>query len=305
MDAHTLSEEAKVMNEKFRLMTYNIGGGRRGWSSCIEDVTAVIREVSPDILVLQEVVDLQDVDGTWRSMLDQIAQIEPVGKYVYFAPTISMRNQMNVRKPLFVHALFQDVLDCRQGNSILSRYEFARLHDPIQAGMPRNVPLYLPPFYEGNRDTEPRYALLARIKQPPFPFVVGAHFTTLVGERETNASPRIVKEAFRLRAEQARCLLELLDEHVLKRREVVFLLGDFNALADEPCIAEILEGNGGFMRLRPIEGIATHSEAPGPIDHILVYPKERLVEYRCWVVDNAIARRASDHLPVAAEVSVC
>ncbi len=154
-------------------------------------------------------------------------------------------------------------------------------------------------------DTEPRYAVLARIKHPPFPFVVGTHFTTLVGERKACADPGIVGQAFERRIEQAQRLLELLREYVLKPREVVFLLGDFNATAEEPCIAKVLEGEGGFMRLVPPPGeIATHSELPAPIDHILVYPMDRVIEYRCWIINDTIARRASDHLPVVAEVAI-
>jgi endonuclease/exonuclease/phosphatase family metal-dependent hydrolase len=86
---------------------------------------------------------------------------------------------------------------------------------------------------------------------------------------------------------------------------VVFLLGDFNAVAGEPCIGSVLESEGGFVRLIPAEGPdATHPKAPGPIDHVFVYPRNRLVEYQCWIVDSATARRASDHLPVVADVEV-
>ena len=41
-----------------------------------------------------------------------------------------------------------------------------------------------------------------------------------------------------------------------------------------------------------------------PIDHILVHPVDRLTEYRCWIVDTPLAREASDHLPVVADVTI-
>ena len=49
---------------------------------------------------------------------------------------------------------------------------------------------------------------------------------------------------------------------------------------------------------------ATHSEVIESIDHILVYPSERLMEYHCWIVDTPLAREASDHLPVVADVVI-
>ena len=86
---------------------------------------------------------------------------------------------------------------------------------------------------------------------------------------------------------------------------MVFLLGDFNAVASEPCIASVLETEGGFVRLTPTKGPgATHPKALEPIDHIFVYPRHRLAEYQCWIVDSPTARRASDHLPVVADVKV-
>jgi endonuclease/exonuclease/phosphatase family metal-dependent hydrolase len=295
---------------KFRLMTYNIGGGREDFRSKFGGVIEVIREASPDILAIQEVAEFQDADGAWHSTLSQIAQAGEFGKHIHFGPTICMREHMHVQQPLFVRGIFSDWQDWRKGNVILSRWEFVQLGDPSKPGTPRNVPLYQTPLYQGNRDTEPRYALIARInKVPVFPFVLGVHFTTLVAEREQERGscplPGRAEEAQILRFRQAKRLLDLLRERVLERGEVVFLLGDFNAVASEPCIASVLETEGGFVHLTPSKGPdATHLKALGPIDHILVYPRNRLVEYQCWIIDSLTARRASDHLPVVADVKV-
>ena len=295
---------------QFRLMTYNIGGGRRDFGSVLDAIIGVIKEVSPDILVVQEAMDFQDADGTWYSVIDRISQAGEFGAHAYFGQTLSMRENMHVGKTLFVHSIFNDWQDWRQGNAILSRWEFRRLGDPSKPGMPKNVPLYLTPLYQGNRDTEPRYALLARAnKAPVFPFVVGVHFTTLVAEREQEGGPRPLpgraEEAQILRFKQARRLLDLLKEHVLEPGEIVFLLGDFNAMANEPCISSVLESEGRFVRLIPSKGQnTTHPKATKPIDHIFVYPQNRLIEYQCWIVDSERAHRASDHLPVVADVVV-
>ncbi len=297
---------AKRQESQFRLMTYNIGGARRDFGSALPDVIKVINEESPDILVVQESTEFQDADGVWHSVLGQIAQAGEFENHVHFGPTLSMQEHIHVRKTLFVHGIFNDWQDWQQGNAILSRWEFVRLGDPSKPGLPRNVPLYLTPLYQGNRDTDPRYALLARVdKAPIFPFVVGVHLTTLVAERGPHPSPGRAEEAETLRFKQARRLLDLLKEHVLERGEVVFLLGDLNAAASEPCIALVLENEGGFVRLIPSNGeIATHPKVAEPIDHILMYPPSGLVEYQCWIVDSPTARRASDHLPVVADVKV-
>jgi len=290
-------------------MTYNVMGALGESDPALNGVIQVIKDTAPDILVIQEAAEFQDADGDWHGALGRIAQAGEFESY-YLGATISMHEHMHVQKPAFVHAIFSDWQDLRRGNGILSRWEFVRLGDPEKTGVPRNVPIYRTPLYQGNRDTDPRYALLARIgRAPVFPFVLGVHLTTLVAEREQEGGPRPLlgraEEAQFLRLKQARRLLDLLREHVLERGEVVFLLGDFNATADEPCIASVLEVEGGFVRLIPTLGPdATHPKVPGPIDHIFVYPGERLTEYQCWVVDSPAARRASDHLPVVADVKV-
>ena len=300
----------KQQESHFRLMTYNIGGGRNDSGSLLTDVIEVIEESSPDILVIQEATEVKDADGASHSVLGHISEAGEFGKHAYFGPTLCMREHMHVKKSLFVHGIFSDWQDWRQGNAILSRWEFVRLGTPSKSGVPRNIPLYLTPFYQGNRDTDPRYAVLARINKPPiFPFVVGVHFTTLSAEREKSGDSQqltvVTKQAQTLRSEQARRLLDLLKEHVLQPRKVAFLLGDFNAAANEPCISSVLETEAGFVRLTPSTGAkATHLEVLELIDHIFVYPLDRLVDYRCWIVDSPTARRASDHLPVVADVKV-
>jgi len=301
---------AKSDELQFRLMTYNLGGARKDFGSVLSDAVEVVRMISPDVLIVQEAAEFQDADGVWHSFIGRIAAAGDFGKHQYFGPTLSMREHMHVRKALFVRGVYSDWLDWRQGNAILSRWEFTRLGDPAKLGVPKNVPLYVAPLYEGNRDTEPRHALVARINRPPiFPFVVGVHFTTLVAEREQEGSPRArpdrAEEAQTLRFKQARRLLDLLKGHVLESGEVVFLLGDFNAAASEPCISSVLENEGGFVHLIPTEDqSATHPKAVEPIDHILVYPPDRLIKYRCWVVNSPVAQRASDHLPVVADVVI-
>ncbi len=285
-------------------MTYNIGGGRKDFGSSLGNIIQVVRDTAPDILVVQEAARYQDADGNWHSSLDQTAQVDElqVKNHVHFERTLSMREHVHVQKALFVEGIFNDWQDWQQGNAILSRWEFVRMGDASKPGVPRNVPLFQAPRYLGNRDTDPRYALLARVNKPPiFPFVVGTHFTTLVGERGAHSLPGKDKQAQSMRIEQARRLLDLLRDHVLEREEIVFLLGDFNAVASEPCISSVLEDEGGFVHLVPTEGPkATHPKVSEPIDHIFMYSGNRLLDYKCWIVDSG----ASDHFPVVADVTI-
>jgi len=301
-------EEQQAMH--FRLMTYNIGGGRKSFDSSTEDAIEVIRKVSPDILAVQEATSWQDADGIWNSTANMIADGAGFGNRFYFGPTLSMQEHMHVKKAIFINAMFNDWRDWVQGNAVFSRWGFARLGNPSKPGMPRNIPLYSPPVYQGNRDTDPRYGVLARVRKLPIsPFIFSTHLTTLIGERVREGSPRPVsgktEEAQILRLKQAKRMLDLLGEHVLEPGEMVFLLGDFNAVASEPCISSVLEANGGFIRLTPTtRPSATHPKALQPIDHIFAYPRNRLLEYQCWIVDTPVARQASDHLPVVADVKV-
>jgi endonuclease/exonuclease/phosphatase family metal-dependent hydrolase len=288
-------------------MTYNVGGGIPDFDSKSSAIAKVIKEVDPDILVTQEATEYEDANGVRHRNLDDIVSDKKpkFREHFYFGPTLSMKEHLHLRKRLFVHAIFKDWQDWKQGNAILSRWEFTRLSAPSIPGTPRNIPLYQTPLYRGNRDTDPRYAILARIdKSPVFPFVVGVHLTTLVDERGQDAIPGKAEEAQKLRSEQTRRLLDLLRENVLEPKELVFLLGDFNAAASEPCISSVLEREGGFVRLAPIEELSTIHEVPKPIDHIFVYPENRLVDYHCWIVDSPVAQKASDHLPVVADVNV-
>lgn len=286
-------------------MTYNIGGARKDLGSIFSGVVHVIQEQAPDVLVVQEATELQDADGGWHSVLDPIAQATEL-KHVCFGPTLSMQEHLDVRKALFVHGIFNDWQDWKQGNALLSRWNWAHLGDSSKPGAPRNVPLFRAPLYRGNRDTDPRHALLGRInKAPLFPFVVGVHLTTLVGERGSNPLPGKPEQAALMRFQQARRLLDLLREHVLEQGELTFLLGDFNAIAGETCISSVLENEGKFVRLTPANvGVGTHPKVAEPIDHIFVSPGDRLIEYQCQVVDTPLARRASDHLPVVADIKV-
>jgi endonuclease/exonuclease/phosphatase family metal-dependent hydrolase len=294
---------------RLKLMTYNIGGGRKDFGSALDGVVKVIQKESPDILVLQEAVEWLDAEQCRHDTASDIANALGYMKGRYFGATLSMQEYFHPGKATFVHARAHGWQEWRQGNAILSRWNFAPLEDHLETAEPRNILLFRSPKYEGNRDTESRCALLARIKTPTVSlFAIGTHLSTLVGERggSEREIPGKAAEAQKMRFEQTRHLLDLMREHMLKTGELVFLMGDFNATVNEACIADVLETEAGFVRLVPEkDDIPTHRfKVKEPIDHIFVYPAARLVDYQCRIVDTPLAHQASDHLPVVAEVSV-
>ncbi len=287
-----------------RIMTYNVGGGRKDFGSKPTDVLKTIAELSPDILAIQECVDWIDADGNTHNFSEFAAQAGNFGKNFYFGRTLSLQENMQVKKAIMLDAVYHDGTDWAQGNAVFARQGFTRLSDPSKPGVPRNVPIYQPPVYEGTRDTDPRYAILTRIRHEPFsPFVVNVHLTTLVGERggEIREIPGKTAEAQMLRLQQAKRLLDLV-RPIQQPDHVIILLGDFNATPKEAAVSTVLEGEGNFLRLTPSNDIPTHPKSPQAVDHIFVYPRERILDYSCWVEDTEVTSQASDHLPVLADI---
>ena len=289
---------------RLRVMTYNIGGGRRDYGSSLEKLAAVIRREEPDVLAVQEGMDFQDADGGWHGPVYDLATMCGFGANCSFAPTLSLAQSLDVRQATMVDALFEDCLDWHHGNALYDRIGFCRLSDPTRPGVPRNVPIHRTPVYLGNRDSEPRFAQLARLSRPPlYPYVVNTHLSTLRGERGQGAQPEKTTAARELRTEETQRIVDLLAHHVLDAGHPVIVCGDFNAMADEACMADVLVRRAGFMLLTPDNAETwTHPKVPRPVDHILVAPPAQVVEYRCRVITDSLVLEASDHRPVVADL---
>ena len=294
-----------------RVATLNISGGQKAFEdspnvthrSRLEALRQLVKQIDPTVLCLQEVSQFVDADGATHNLLDEIN--ETCGyPSVYFGETVSMDTHLQVKKEVMVKGIFSDWENWSKGNAILSRVPFSRLGDPEQPGKPRNIPLYQPPIYQGNRDTEPRFAILSRLQQAPSPFIATLHLTTLVGERHPPLSRNKIEQSHLMRDQQVRQLLELVRRHILETDQPFILTGDFNAPRQEFCIAHLLETENQFVRLKPDEEGATHIGIPEAIDHIFFYPRKRLVDYHCWIEANSLSRLASDHLPVIADIQL-
>ena len=294
-----------------RVTTLNISGGQKAYEdspngtrqSRLQALNLLVKEIDPDVLCLQEVSQFVDADGVTHNLLDEIKQTSGYPS-AYFGKTVSMETHLQVKKDVMVQGIFNDWQNWSKGNAILSKLPFCRLGNPEIPGKPRNIPLYQPPVYKGNRDTEPRFAILARLQQPPFPFIATLHLTTLMGERHPPLTRNKIEQSHLLRDQQVRQLLELVRRHILETDQPFILTGDFNAPRQEFCIAHLLESENQFVRLKPEEEGSSHVGIPEAIDHIFFYPRKRLVDYRCWIEASNLSRLASDHLPVVAEIQL-
>ncbi|MEI7988965.1 MAG: endonuclease/exonuclease/phosphatase family protein [Chloroflexota bacterium] len=291
---------------QFTLMTYNVGG-LKDHESRLSDMLELIKKVNPDVLAVQEITEREEWDGNNVHLPEIFARTLNYGNHYCLGETISLRKHFHPSKCLFVDGIFKDWKDWRQGNALFSRWQFVSLGKASVPASPWNIPLYLPLRYEGNRDTDPRYVILSRLGCAPFfPYVAVTHFTTLRGERggKTHEVPGKSIEAQHVRENQSHHLLKLIKPYILDRGELLFLLGDLNALIEEPCISNILQSEGGIIPLIPENPIATHPKVIAPVDHIMVFPGNRRVEYYCMVLDDKISCCASDHRPVVAQLSI-
>jgi len=306
----SFSTSEKVVDmQKIRVMTLNLGGGEKNFTGSpertenkAEAIVQLLEEIKPDVFGVQEISHYIDADGITHSMVDRIHR-DCSFQHAFYGETLSMKRHMQVKKDLMVNGLFNDWWDWSKGNAIFSNIAFSRLSDTSKVGVPRNVPLFQPVSYEGSRDTDPRYVILTRLKQAPYPFVLNLHLTTLAGERGENAWSEVVDAARITRSQQIRGVISLVQRHVLMPQLPMILMGDFNATAEEYTLHDMLERDQGIMHLKPQDNIATHPHA-GAVDHIYFFPAKRLVDYTCYVVSTPLSHSISDHLPVVADIII-
>jgi len=286
-------------------MTYNVGKLKDdpNRSGAILDV---IQHFKPDVLALQELTITKYRDGLFQSFATQL--ITAMGySNVIFGQTISLREHFHLNKELFIDGIFQGWKEWQMGNAIFSKYPYVDISDSQVYSDGFNIPIFKPIEYLGSRDTDPRYAIISRLEiKPHYPYIVNTHFTTLVGERgkEEEIIPGKKEEAIALRLEQARRISALVKKHIVEQKRMLFLCGDFNAMEDEACIKDELERKVGLTRLVPENVEPTHPKLPKPVDHIFIYAGTSCVKYRCHIVDEGLARKASDHLPVLAYIEI-
>ncbi len=115
------------MKSTLRVMTLNLGGGIKNFSGTLETnvnrseaLLALIRQIKPDLLCVQEIAQYVDGDGIKHSMVDLIREGAQFS-HAYYGETLSMKRHMQVRKDLMVEGLFKDWWDWSKGNAVFSR----------------------------------------------------------------------------------------------------------------------------------------------------------------------------------------
>ncbi len=292
-----------------RVATLNVAGGEKTFEQVsndskqarLEALGKLIKHLNADLLCLQEVSQYIDAKGVTYSLRDRINQ-ECDFRSCFYGKTLTMKMHVQAKNETTSDGVFKDWMDWSKGNAIHSRFAFSSMNDPKAADEPRNIPLYQPAAYEGNRDTEPRHVILSRLNRAPFPFAATLHLTTLVGERQLESSLARIEQAQMLRSQQIGKFLDLVRKPVLEERQPMILAGDFNAEKDEACIQQLFEA--GFIRLEPQKAGPSHGGSGRMIDHILFFPRERLVNYESFIEDSDLSKRASDHLPVVADMRI-
>jgi len=291
----------------YRLMTYNIGGARTTHEhKVVEAISGIIKTLSPDIVGMQEVVGWQENQEPFRSLADDICRGMEEFQGNYYGPTLSFSRHFHPNKALFLDVIFHDYKEWSQGNAILSKWNFSRLSDPRIDGTPYNLPIFRPLQYEGNRNTDPRHAILTRIMDGQNnPYLICTHLTTLVKERKENDQigyEDIAQNARAMRKAQITALLKIIQKHILQTNEIVLLMGDFNAYIQEDSLQELIKS--GFVWLEPENYQPTHQHLNEPIDHIFMYPATKLADYHCQIINTELAKEASDHFPVVADIVI-
>jgi endonuclease/exonuclease/phosphatase family metal-dependent hydrolase len=283
-------------------MTYNIGGGRKNLGSHFDSILEIINNESPDILAVQETVIQNTLDGDQINQPKAISTSGASTKYYFFGPTLSLQENLNVKKELFIHGIFNGWENWQQGNALVSRWPFRRLDNSDKLGSPYNIPIFKV-IYNGNRETDPRFVILAQIDTGFVKvFTLVTHLTTLYGERGIKKIPGKNEMAQMMRWEQCERILDLIREYILEKNELAILMGDFNAIHIEPAISDILEKRGGFVRLLPKNNIGTHLKLETPVDHIFIFPGNYHIKYDCRIYDDKFS--ASDHNPVVADITL-
>ena len=281
----------KTNNSTLSVVTYNIGGGARDLNLESAALRAVIRKENPDLLGLQEVIRRIDNNGHEHNPLDEIITVLGGDHHALFAPTLSLAADYHPGKDAMVEARAEGDQLWEQGNALLSRQDFI--------GNPLNLPLFQPPKYLGNRDTDPRFALASHVRLAAGHFLfITLHLTTLRFERGPEELPGRDELARTMRLDQVKVLLSTLED---QRDETIVLTGDFNAMPGEYCM-HALEAFGFRLLAPENEGVGTHPKAARPIDHILLYPGEKVASFSCRIIATDEARAASDHFPLITEI---
>lgn len=340
----------------FTILNWNIGGAKylelkedernKFWDVLNKELKGLVHKHTPHVFTLQEIVRY----GTSSQDAEDI--VDRIEGYRYYSFTLIDTDRLSSKakwnKVKRAGGWGQDSYFA-QGNAMLLRDDI--LHSPVWA-----LPARLHNFtktrhfieqvnlesglYFGDRDTEPRSALVTHLvfnpkspnEDPLDIFVVNLHLTTLMMERE--GVPEVDMKASRIRMGQLDVIFSGIvsryniwkqqgfperGEHrqpesgeTFKRHQPVWILaGDFNFTPESMEYETIKKMN--FIDVHPNKGTGTKAKGKGKlatltVDYIFAGPK--FISLDPLITDHAILRngppdysvKVSDHYPLFATI---
>jgi endonuclease/exonuclease/phosphatase family metal-dependent hydrolase len=276
-----------------------------------------------DIIGLQEVVKVVRPDGSiCRDDVKELQNGGLSGYESFFFPHLDSRQHSHPLKwegdektRSAFRSYYAQGCHIQQGAAVLVKqphriYDLWR--DRPGSALGQIIPWYLdaPTFYQGNRDTEPRSLLLARIRlKNKFVLFCCTQLTTLKEENQkvSGKTQRIpTPSAIGIRTNQINWIVQYIKNYRAARQEEepIILVGDFNA---KPTAQELqhLVSNLDLEGIFPEGDPATHRGYEIPIDLIYatkatLFGSARIVNLEDW--ETSSGKRISDHYPVIAEI---
>jgi endonuclease/exonuclease/phosphatase family metal-dependent hydrolase len=324
MSATIAITEAQAM--EITIGTANIAGAARqeqadpGKHSLLARILGVT-----DVLGLQEVVRAED-PVTGQLVHDDIAALKSNGlsdyKHFFFAHLDSM---LHPHRRKWGSDIFKDWMErnyrIQQGTAILikGRHDFYHLLENDRPGSASavTIPWYIetPTFYQGNRDTEPRSLLVARVKiGSRVVLFCCTQLSTLTEEAEDRR--RSTPNARALRSHQIGWTVDYIKSYQEARQEIcnelkqewfddpVILVGDFNADKSAPELSRLSE-----LGLRVTEATGpSHTHRTHEIEMDLIFAPESMHKsaqiIEVDMSESSKERRISDHYPVIATLNI-
>lgn len=309
------------MTTPLKIATANIAGGARQEAADpnkFEALSELLCNGDVDITGVQEVVKVYDSYG--RVIRDDIEKLTgSTGCKGFFFCILDSTIYSHPGK--WGSPIFKPYFDkgCRilQGAAIVLRedHSFADFFGNGRPGgcpvVSQVIPWYAkeegPVFYQGNRNTEPRSLLLARIKIKELHVLFGAtQLSTLTGERSSPPEEAMRKKAVQLRKEQLEWICRYMDSCRQAAQafpgadsDATFLVGDFNAEEDE---LDAHLDRWDVKRIPVSDGAAaTHRKHGVIIDHICASMEGKAKIMDLGRLEKDKGKRISDHNPVFAE----
>jgi len=312
---------------KFRVATANIAGGAReeGADLCKYKILGELLS-GVDIIGLQEVVRVYE-PGSCHIIRDDIKELQDnsgLSHYQrFFFPYLDSTQYSHPGK--WTSRIFNSYYEkgCRilEGTAILVKQQHS-VYDLWCDNRPGHavvqiLPWYLdaPTIYLGNRDTQPRTLLLARVRLANrFVLFCCTHLATLKeeGDRQHGKGKGpVTQKAVALRAKQIKWIVQYIDSYQRAReadgktREPVIIVGDFNAEPEASELQGLTQLN--LELVTPNVGY-THRKHKILID--LIYATKCAIKGTACIVDLTKLevlsdRRVSDHNPVIADLDLC